>query len=133
MPLSRGSFGPHVFYVIGRLRRVCDTQDLGMAKPSGVSEQILSLPKGGGDVRGLGEKFTPDPHTGSGTYTVPIAAPEGRRGLTPSLTLSYSTGVGNGSFGLGWSAAPPAVRRKTKKGIPAYDDERDTFVVSGWE
>lgn len=104
-----------------------------MSKSSGVSEQVLSLPKGGGDVRGLGEKFTPDPHTGSGTYAVPIAVPEGRRGLTPSLTLSYSTGAGNGPFGLGWSVAPPAVRRKTDKGIPTYDDELDTFVVSGWE
>jgi RHS repeat-associated protein len=104
-----------------------------MSAISGVSEQILSLPRGGGDVRGLGEKFTSDPHTGTGHYRIPIAVPEGRHGLTPAITLSYSTGVGMTPFGLGWSLYPPSLRRKLDKGIPTYDDELDTFVLEGSE
>lgn len=33
----------------------------------------LSLPKGGGSIRGIGEKFTANPVTGTGSLTVPIA------------------------------------------------------------
>jgi hypothetical protein len=49
---------------------------------------VISLPKGGGAVSGLGEKFVPDLFTGSGSCSVPIAVPDGRRGLRPDLTLS---------------------------------------------
>ena len=38
-------------------------------------ENIISLPKGGGAVRGIGETFTVDPHTGTGNHSVPIAVP----------------------------------------------------------
>ncbi|HET8660593.1 MAG TPA: SpvB/TcaC N-terminal domain-containing protein [Micromonosporaceae bacterium] len=94
---------------------------------------VISLPKGGGAVRGLGEKFTPDPFTGTGTFTVPIDLPAGRGDLTPSLDLTYSTGQGNGVFGLGWSLSVPGVTRRTSHGTPWYDDERDTFILSGAE
>jgi hypothetical protein len=57
--------------------------------------QIIELPKGGGAQRGLGEKFSPDLHTGTGNFTVPIAIPPGRNGFQPRLNLAYSTGNGN--------------------------------------
>jgi hypothetical protein len=43
-----------------------------MTNKSGVSDQIVSLPSGGGDLKGLGEKFQPDLHTGTGNFTLPI-------------------------------------------------------------
>jgi hypothetical protein len=92
---------------------------------------VISLPKGGGAVHGLGEKFSPDLHTGTGNFTVPIALPPGRNGFQPQLNLVYSTGHGNGPFGLGWSLSVPGVNRKTSKGIPTYDDTKDVFVLSG--
>jgi RHS repeat-associated protein len=104
-----------------------------MTDKSGVAEQVLPLPKGGGDVKGLGEKFSPDPYTGTGAYSVPLTVPPGRRGLAPALGLTYDTGAGNGPFGLGWSLALPAVTRQTDKGLPRYDDGQDTFVISGAE
>jgi len=101
--------------------------------------QIIALPKGGGAQKGLGEKFSPDLHTGTGNFTVPISLPPGRNGFQPQLSLVYSTGNGNGLFGLGWSLSIPGVMRKTSKGIPRYRDDDgevanwDTFVLSGAE
>ena len=103
------------------------------------SSSIISLPQGGGALQGLGEKFSPDPHTGTGNFTVPISVPAGRNGFQPSLSLGYSTGQGNGPFGLGWDLTIPRVSRKTSKGVPRYRDvsvdsaDADTFVLSGSE
>ncbi|MBN1254276.1 MAG: VCBS repeat-containing protein [Deltaproteobacteria bacterium] len=104
-----------------------------MAEKSGISEQIISTPKGGGALSGIGEKFSPDLFTGTGNFTVPISLPSGRNGFQPQLNLVYSTGNGNGPFGLGWSLSIPGVSRKTAKGIPVYDDAKDTFILSGAE
>ena len=41
----------------------------------------LSLPKGGGAIRGIGEKFAANPVTGTGSLTVPIYTSPGRSGL----------------------------------------------------
>ena len=110
-----------------------------MSNKSVASEQVISLPKGGGALQGIGEKFAPDLFTGTGNFAVPIAVPAGRNGFQPELDLVYSTGNGNGPFGLGWSLSVPGVSRKTSKGVPQYrdvssdPDERDTFVLSGAE
>jgi RHS repeat-associated protein len=96
-------------------------------------DQVIALPNGGGALRGIGEKFAPDLHTGTGNFSVPLEVPPGRNGFQPNLELSYSTGNPNGAFGLGWALSIPGVRRKTSKGVPRYDDERDVFVLSGAE
>ena len=102
----------------------------------------ISLPKGGGAVSGLGETFSPDLFTGTGNFSVPIAVPAGRAGVAPQLSLGYSTGGGNGPFGLGWQLSLPGVSRKTSRGIPRYIDaagpgagglRADVFVLSGAE
>jgi len=46
------------------------------------------------------------------------------------LQLVYSTGNGNGLFGLGWSLSIPGVSRQTSKGIPRYNDAQDIFILS---
>ena len=95
----------------------------------------LSLPKGGGAIRGIGEKFAANPVTGTGSLTVPIYTSPGRSGFGPQLSLSYDSGAGNGPFGFGWSLALPSITRKTDKGLPQYGDaeESDTFILSGAE
>src|SRR4051794_13858590 len=100
---------------------------------SGASSVSISLPKGGGALHGIGEKFAPDLHTGTGNFTVPIALPPGRSGFQPELSLSYSTGSGNSPFGLGWDVSVPGVSRKTSKGVPRYDNSNDVFILSGAE
>ena len=83
-------------------------------------------------MQGIGETFQPNLFSGTGNFTVPIAATPGRAGFGPQLTLQYSTGNGNGSFGLGWKLSIPRISRKTEKGLPRFTDE-DVFVLSGSE
>ncbi|HET9525125.1 MAG TPA: SpvB/TcaC N-terminal domain-containing protein, partial [Pyrinomonadaceae bacterium] len=99
----------------------------------GTTDQIISLPQGGGAVQGIGETFSPDLFTGTGNFTVPLTLPNGRNGFQPSLSLQYSTGNGNDVFGLGWQLSVPGVSRKTSDGVPRYEDAIDTFVLSGAE
>ncbi len=95
----------------------------------------IQLPKGGGAIRGIGEKFAANPVTGTGSMTVPIATSPGRSGFGPQLSLSYDSGAGNGPFGFGWSLSLPSITRKTDKGLPKYQDaeESDVFILSGAE
>ena len=103
-----------------------------MAEKPNAPAQTLSLPKGGGAIKGIGETFRPDVFTGTGNFSVPIYTSPGRNGFGPKLALDYSTGGGNGPFGLGWSLSLPRVTRKTEKGLPRYDAS-DVFVLSGAE
>jgi RHS repeat-associated protein len=94
---------------------------------------LLAGPKSGGALRGMGETFAPDLFTGTGNLSIPIELPPGRNNFQPSLTLSCSTGHGNGPFGFGWTTSIPTIARKTSKGIPTYDDTKDIFVLTGAE
>lgn len=91
----------------------------------------LSLPRGGGAIRGIGETFTPDPAAGTGSLTVPLAISPGRGGFTPELVLRYDSGAGNGPWGLGWRLSVPSITRRTERGLPRYLDDRDTFMIAG--
>ena len=108
----------------------------------------ISLPQGGGAIRGIDEKFAANPVTGAGALTIPIATSKGRSGFDPQLTLSYDSTGSNGSFGFGWSWSLPSITRRTDKGtpgsqfrqevsggLPRYADyeESDTFILSGAE
>jgi RHS repeat-associated protein len=100
-----------------------------------ISAPTVSLPKGGGAIKGIGEKFTANPVTGTGSMSVPLATSPGRSGFGPQLTLSYDSGSGNGPFGFGWGLALPAITRKTDQGLPQYRDgeESDVYILSGAE
>jgi RHS repeat-associated protein len=102
--------------------------------PSSSAPPAVSLPKGGGAIRGIGEKFGADPVTGTGALSVPLAVSPGRSGFGPSLALGYDSGAGNGPFGFGWGLSLPAITRKTDKGLPRYQSgPEDVFVLSGSE
>jgi hypothetical protein len=110
-------------------------QKAAAAEKHRVTPLTISLPKGGGAIRGIGEKFAANPVTGTGSMTVPIATSPGRAGFGPQLSLAYDSGASNGLFGLGWGLALPAITRKTDKGLRQYRDaeESDVFMLSGWE
>ena len=114
-----------------------DAANKAAADQSGSTSSVpsISLPKGGGAIRGIGEKFAANPVTGTGSLSVPIATTPGRSGFGPQLSLSYDSGAGNGPFGFGWSLSLPSVTRKTDKGLPMYQDadESDVFILSGAE
>ena len=93
----------------------------------------VTLPKSGGAIRGLGEKFSVASATGTANLSVPL--PLGAARMTPQLALAYDSGAGNGTFGFGWSLGTPVIRRKTDRGLPQYDDvgESDVYILSGAE
>ncbi|KAM0814367.1 putative Rhs repeat-associated core domain-containing protein [Seiridium cardinale] len=88
--------------------------------------------KGGGAIKDMKEKFEVNPNSGSLDFSVPIRTSSSRSEMAPSLMLSYSSGSGNGAFGVGWKLHQGAVTRKTSKGIPKYDT-KDVFLLDGDE
>ncbi len=95
----------------------------------------VTLPKGGGAIKGIGESFATNPATGTLSLSVPIFTTPSRANFYPQLSLSYDSGAGNSPFGLGWHISLPAIARKTEKGLPQYRDEEgsDIFVLAGAE
>src|SRR3984957_7362195 len=92
---------------------------------SPVPMPTISLPKGGGAINGIGEKFATNGMSGTGSLTIPIAISPGRSGFAPQLSLSHDSGGGNGVFGFGWSLSLPEIVRKTDKGLPRYRDHEE--------
>lgn len=97
---------------------------------TGVSDERVVLPDGPGSIGGIGENVEVDPNMALMRLPVPIEVPEGFPGLTPDLTLQYSSGGGNGEVGLGWSLPVPSIERMSARGLPEYvlDDE---FAADG--
>jgi RHS repeat-associated protein len=79
---------------------------------------------------GLGETFTPDLHSGTGAFNVPLGLPNGPNDIAPKLSLRYDSAGSNGPFGLGWSLQLPRLLRSTMLGRPHYDDT-DTLMLEG--
>ena len=98
------------------------------------SNPAIGLALSGGAVRGIGEKFSTNAVTGTGSLAIPIPVTPAR-GLQPELSLAYDSGAGNGVFGAGWRVAVPSITRKTDKGLPRYEDdnESDVYLLSGAE
>ncbi len=107
------------------------------ADKSGVTSKAISVPKGSGSIKGMGESFSAQLSTGIATFSVPFALPAARGGAQPSLGLSYSSSGGYGAAGVGWSVGVPFIARQTDRGVPKYQDqadwngEQDRFVFNG--
>ena len=92
----------------------------GSAEASPFTPPQISLPKGGGAIRGIDEKFAANPVTGTGSLTIPIATSPSRSSFGPQLSLAYNSGHSNGTFGMGHSLSLPSITRRTDKGLPRY-------------
>ncbi|HMQ52011.1 MAG TPA: SpvB/TcaC N-terminal domain-containing protein [Anaerolineae bacterium] len=98
-----------------------------------ISTPSVSLPKGGGAIKGIGETFQPNPFTGTGNISIPVYTTP-CRDFEPKLGLNYSSGSGNSIFGLGFDLSIPNISRKTEKGLPKYaSPDEDTFLLSNAE
>jgi len=53
--------------------------------------------------------------------------PPGRKGIQPSLALSYRSSNSNSWVGVGFSLSPGSIVRSTRLGPPSYNDSQDTF------
>lgn len=96
----------------------------------------ISLPKGGGAIKGIDEKFQVNPSNGTAAFSIPLPLSPNRNGFTPALSVSYNSGAGNSLLGIGWGLDLPSIQRRTDKKLPRYRDfskEEDTFMFSGAE
>jgi RHS repeat-associated protein len=95
----------------------------------------ISAPSGGGALKSIDEKFEVNPVSGTCSLSVPFPISPGRNGMSPEISLTYDSGLGNSPFGLGWHFSLPSISRKTSKGLPRYNDEResDVFLFTGVE
>ncbi|NOU20146.1 MAG: insecticidal toxin complex protein [Bacteroidales bacterium] len=105
--------------------------DGGKTKSNAIEVPSISLPKGGGAIKGIDEKFSVNAVNGTSSFSLPLPFSPAR-GASPSLSLSYSSGAGNSIFGLGWNLSLGSIKRKTDKGLPQYLDsiDSDTFLFS---
>jgi RHS repeat-associated protein len=100
-------------------------------KSNAIEVPSITLPKGGGAIKGIDEKFSVNAVNGTAAFSIPLPFSPAR-GASPSLSLSYNSGAGNGPFGLGWSLSLASIKRKSDKGLPQYIDSinSDTFLFS---
>ena len=103
----------------------------GKTKSNAINVPSISLPKGGGAIKGIDEKFSVNAVNGTAAFSIPLPVSQAR-GAIPALTLSYNSGSGNGIFGLGWNLGLPSIGRKTDRLLPQYIDaiDSDTFLFS---
>ena len=110
-------------------------------KSNAIEIPQISLPKGGGALRGIDEKFQVNAANGTSSFSIPLPLSPNRNGFTPQMSLSYNSGVGNSLFGIGWDEGLPAIQRRTDKKLPRYFDsnnpddipKEDSFMFSGVE
>ncbi|HBL25205.1 MAG TPA: hypothetical protein DD490_00030 [Acidobacteria bacterium] len=93
-------------------------QELAKADP-GAEIVLIQAPEGGPG--------------GDASLTHPIMVPKGRRGLQPSLAVTYNSGGANGWLGLGWDLKLPSIEISTLFGVPRYDGARETetYTIEG--
>lgn len=105
--------------------------DKGKTKSNAIETPSIALPKGGGAIKGIDEKFSVNAVNGTAAFSIPLPF-SSARGALPALALSYNSGSGNGVFGLGWNLGLSAIKRKTDKKLPQYldDEDSDSFLFS---
>lgn len=76
--------------------------------------------------------------TGGASYTIPIYAPPGTNGMTPSIAINYNSQTGNGSVGFGWNIS--GLSAISRSGSDIYHDGKvnpvsytnsDAFLLDG--
>ena len=101
--------------------------DGGKTKSNAIEIPSITLPKGGGAIKGIDEKFSVNAINGTASFSIPLPVSPAR-GAVPALNLSYNSGGGNSVFGLGWNIGLSSIRRKTDKALPQYLDSIDSDI-----
>ncbi|MHC8322398.1 SpvB/TcaC N-terminal domain-containing protein [Pseudomonas sp. GB2N2] len=101
-----------------------------MNEQSALPVNAPSLPKGGGAIQSIGKGWGAIGAHGAASYELTLPISPGR-GFAPSLALGYTSSVGNSAFGIGWGLSLPTVARRTRKGVPAYDDDDEIVGANG--
>ncbi|MFB5652913.1 SpvB/TcaC N-terminal domain-containing protein, partial [Leptospira wolffii] len=73
----------------------------------------------------------PEPNNYGGvSLSYPIQVTQGRAGVQPNLSISYSSTGGDGWVGMGWNIGLGAITRTPEYGA-LYYDSRDSFTWNG--
>jgi hypothetical protein len=62
-------------------------------KSNAIEIPQISLPKGGGALKGIDEKFQVNSANGTAAFSIPLPLTAGRNNFSPSLSLSYNSGM----------------------------------------
>lgn len=70
---------------------------------------------------------------GSANLNYPIWIPTGRNGMTPQVSVSYSSDAGTGWLGKGWNIGNSSISVDTRWGVPTYDEniESEGYLFDG--
>src|SRR6185312_10517011 len=68
-----------------------------------IQAPIITLPKGGGALKKIDEKFNVNAANGTASFSVALPFSKTRSNFIPAMSLNYNSGSGNSEFGLGWS------------------------------
>ena len=115
--------------------------DVAATKSNALEIPSITLPNGGGALKGIDEKFEVNAANGTASFNIPFHLSPNRNGFTPELSLSYNSGTGNSIFGIGWDVGLSAIQRQTDRKLPRYRDtnnlefitDEDSFMFSGIE
>jgi len=95
-------------HVIAPSQPTSDAKRSAAGQSSAPAPPAISFQMGGGAIRGIGEKFSANPVTGTGAISVPMATSPGRSGFGPQLSLSYDLGSGTDRLAVGIAAGRSA-------------------------
>src|SRR5690606_6153095 len=98
-------------------------RDEGTEGPEDSLVPRVELPRGGGALRGSGERFAANASRGTGTLARRVPRSPARA-VPASRGLSHDSGGGNGPCGLGFELSVPEISRRTDRGLPLYGDGR---------
>jgi hypothetical protein len=79
--------------------------------------QQLVLLKGDSAIDGIGEQFVANAFYGGPILCLPVNAIL-RSDFTPDHSRSFSSGKGDGNYGMDWDNSLPKISRITSKGLP---------------
>lgn len=72
----------------GADRQVSGPSQESPTKSKGLEIPQITLPKGGGALKGIDEKFSVNAANGTSSFSIPLPVSPGRNGFRPSLSLS---------------------------------------------
>lgn len=75
----------------------------------------ISLPKSGGALNSIDEKFEVNATNSNAGFTIPLPFTPDRNDIFSSLSLSYNSSGSLDPFGLGWSVDYPIIQCETDK------------------
>lgn len=94
--------------------------------PTGVSDIKAANPAAGINIMSPPQQSK----TGEASINYPLSIPTGRKGLSPSLSVNYSSDAGMGWMGVGWNISTPSISIDTRWGVPTFPSHQEEVYSS---